>query len=185
MAPNSIDATILKDDSVGEEEIQTGAVTTNEILNNTILDEDLSGGINGTKVNPDFGAQNIITTGSVTVGGAVVHPDYVFQNYFIGNSEIKKDYNFKSLKEIESFIKKHHHLPGIKSAAEVKKDGFWNLSESNLQNLEKIEELYLHTIEQEKKINRLQSEKEILSDEVQALRKDLDEIKAMVKNRSN
>ncbi|MGB6151242.1 MAG: hypothetical protein WBG48_04555, partial [Pricia sp.] len=148
-------------------------------------------------IGPDFegniGARlhvdgNIWADGEVRISGdfvandlTTVVPDYVFQKYFLGKSKLKTDYNFKSLKEIESFVKKYHHLPGIKSAAEVKKDGSWNLSASNLQNLEKIEELFLHTIEQEKKIEQLQSEKESLAKEVKALRNDIDEIKAMLK----
>ncbi len=128
-------------------------------------------------VNGNIRASEDFISGATTL----VVPDYVFERYFMGSSKLKTTYNFKSLKEIESFVKKHHHLPGIKSAAEVKKDGSWNLSESNLQNLEKIEELYLHTIEQEKKIDQLQSEKETLSEEVKALRDDLNEIKAMLK----
>ena len=117
----------------------------------------------------------------ISGASTLVVPDYVFERYFMGNSKLKTTYNFKSLEEIETFVKKHHHLPGIKSATEVKKEGSWNLSESNLQNLEKIEELYLHTIEQEKKIDQLQSEKEVLFEEVKALRNDLNEIKTMLK----
>ncbi len=165
------------------------------------MDLDISSttSIDGLKINPNFGPQDVSTTGDIdgniitatgdliTLNGsiiqraAILHPDYVFQKYFVGRTKLKTNYVFKTLEEIETFIKEHHHLPGIKSAAAVKKDGFWNLSESNLQNLEKIEELFLHTIEQEKKIDQLQSEKEVLSDEVKALRNDLDEIKAMLK----
>ncbi|SDE04927.1 hypothetical protein SAMN05421636_10356 [Pricia antarctica] len=180
---DSITASDLQADSVDSQEIKSGAVKTGEIFDGTITDIDINAGaaIDGTKINPNFGPQDISTTGSVTVGVTIVHPDYVFEKYFKDSSKLKKTYNFKTLEEIETFIKKNHHLPGIKSAEQVKKDGFWNLSESNLQNLEKIEELYLHTIEQEKKINQLQSEKEVLSDEVKALRNDLEEIKTMLK----
>ncbi|MRI00488.1 hypothetical protein GH721_08055 [Kriegella sp. EG-1] len=118
-----------------------------------------------------------------SISGGVVAgiPDYVFQHYFIGQSKIKPDYNFKSLEEIEAFIKTKHHLPGIKSAATVKEEGEWNLTASNIQNLEKIEELFLHTIEQENKIKSLQTENEALSREVKAMKKDLEEIKALLK----
>ncbi|MCK0148304.1 hypothetical protein MWU78_21850 [Arenibacter sp. F26102] len=121
--------------------------------------------------------------GDVYVSGlGLVHdvPDYVFQKYFLGNSSLKESYDFQTLAQIEAFVIKHHHLPGIKSAEEVKQNGFWNLSESNLQNLEKIEELFLHTIEQEKKIDQLKTENESLSAELQSLRKDMDEIKALL-----
>ena len=49
-------------------EFGTLNVETGEIANSTIVDADISGSANitGTKINPDFGAQNISTTGSVT-----------------------------------------------------------------------------------------------------------------------
>ncbi|MGB5370949.1 MAG: hypothetical protein WBN18_11005 [Flavobacteriaceae bacterium] len=119
--------------------------------------------------------------GGVWVGATQEHPDYVFEKYFKGNSNLNKEYRFQTLKEIEAFVKKNHHLPGIKSAAEVKKEGFWNLSESNLQNLEKIEELFLHAIDQEKQIDRLNKENDDIAKELEALRKELEAIKKLIK----
>ena len=161
-----------------------------------------AGSIPGTIVNPNFGAQNIITTGNINgddvtttgdlfVGGSIttatdgqVHPDYVFQKYYLGTSILNKNYTFNSLAEIEKHIKKKHHLPGVKSAEEIKEQGFWNLGEASRINLEKIEELFLHTIEQEKKIDQLKTENESLSAELQSLRKDMDEIKALLNNKN-
>ncbi len=108
-------------------------------------------------------------------------PDYVFEYYFLGRSELKENYNFKSLEEIENFVKKNHHLPGIKSAATAMAEGKWNLGESNIQNLEKIEELFLHTIEQENKIKQLQKENQTISNELIALKKELEVIKNLIK----
>ncbi|WP_422083886.1 hypothetical protein [Ulvibacterium sp.] len=126
---------------------------------------------------------DILAEGDILTNGDLVDqtPDYVFQKYFKGYSSLNDQYKFKSLDEIEAFVKENHHLPGIKSAAQAKADGFWNLSQSNLKNLEKIEELFLHTIAQEKKIEQLQNEKDTLAQEVQALRKDIQEIKALLK----
>jgi hypothetical protein len=118
------------------------------------------------------------------VQGATVHPDYVFQKYFLGNSDLKDSYDFQTLAQIEAFVKKHHHLPGIQSSAEIKAQGFWDLGQASKLNLEKIEELFLHTIEQEKKIDQLKTENESLSAELQSLRKDMDEIKALLKNKN-
>jgi hypothetical protein len=95
---------------------------------------------------------------------------------------LKETYDFLTIEQIEAFVMKNHHLPGIKSAKEVQEDGFWNLSESNLQNLEKIEELFLHTINQEKEINQLKNKNESLSTELELVRKDLAEIKELLKN---
>ncbi|CAN0601132.1 unnamed protein product, partial [Ectocarpus sp. 12 AP-2014] len=131
--------------------------------------------------------QNIITQGDLSVGGTIsttvsglVHPDYVFEKYFIGTSALNDNYKFKNLEEIENFIRKNNHLPGIKSTAQVKKDGFWNLSESNIQNLEKIEELFLHTIEQEKKIKALENTNNSMAKEVELLKAQMEEIKKML-----
>jgi len=111
---------------------------------------------------------------------SVVIPDYVFQNYFNGYSSLKPTYSFNELSQVEAFIKKNHHLPGVVSALEAKEDGFWNLSRSNLQNLEKIEELFLHTIAQEKKIKTLENQNENLSKELDDLKKDMALIKEML-----
>ncbi|MEM9001872.1 MAG: hypothetical protein AAGB24_16560, partial [Bacteroidota bacterium] len=108
-------------------------------------------------------------------------PDYVFENYYTGYSSLNPTYTIKDLKEVEKFVKEKHHLPGIKSAKEIKKQGFWNLTEASSKNLEKIEELFLHTIAQEKEIQQLKAENELLSSALKNLQNDLDEIKAMLK----
>ncbi|MCL6220762.1 tail fiber protein [Zunongwangia pacifica] len=90
----------------------------------------------------------------IDLNGAVV-PDYVFLD----------DYNLKSLEEIESFIDKNGHLENIPSAKQVEEEG-WNVKSMNLKMLEKIEELTLYVIEQNK-INKEQQE------EIAALKKQL------------
>lgn len=67
-------------------------------------------------------------------------PDFLF----------KPVYKLKDLKETEQFIKENRHLPEIPSAKEVAKDGI-NLGEMNAKLLQKIEELTLYMIEQNKK----------------------------------
>ena len=56
---------------------------------------------------------------------------------------------------MENYLKENHHLPGVTSASEIKKAGFYNLEDMQMQSLEKVEELYLHTIEQQKQIDEL------------------------------
>ena len=184
----------LRADAVGQSEIQTDGVATDEILNGTILNEDINSAaaIAGTKINPNFGSQNILTTANITTnGGNFVSvatnlnvPDYVFQKYFLGRSSLNENYDFPNLQEIEVFVKKNHHLPGIKSAKQVEEDGVWNLSASNLQNLEKIEELFLHTIAQEKKIDQLQNENKALTQELEALKGDIALIKQLLQTQA-
>ncbi len=77
-------------------------------------------------------------------------PDYVF----------KTNYVLPELSELEQFVKVRHHLPGIPSAEKVSTDGI-QLGEMNRLLLQKIEELTLHTIAQQKLIKqqRLELEK--------------------------
>ncbi|CAH0336540.1 hypothetical protein FVB9288_02246 [Flavobacterium sp. CECT 9288] len=62
-----------------------------------------------------------------------------------------KDYALPSLQEVEKFVTKNKHLPEIASAKEMQKEGI-NLSEMNIKLLQKIEELTLYVIEQEKRL---------------------------------
>ncbi len=96
----------------------------------------------------------------VDLDGAVA-PDYVFEKYYHGFSELKKDYTFLSLSEIETYIQKNHHLPKIPSATAMEENGV-SLKEMNLLLLEKIEELTLHTIEQQKQLDHLTTRMENL-----------------------
>ncbi len=185
IAPNSITQGEIDNNAIGTGEIQANAVTSNEINNGSIVNADVSGtaAIAGSKINPDFGGQGIVTTAGLSVGADIMLngndlvPDYVFQKYYSGHSILKENYDFPSLKEIEAFVKQHNHLPGIQSAKEVRENGFWNLSESNLKNLEKIEELYLHTIEQAKEIEELKSENQSLTTDLKSLKRDIEQIK--------
>ncbi|MBW1296612.1 tail fiber protein [Aquimarina litoralis] len=76
----------------------------------------------------------------VDLNGAVA-PDYVFL----------EDYDLKSIEDVEAYINDQGHLPNIPSAAEMEKNGI-ELKQMNLQLLEKIEELTLYTIAQEKEL---------------------------------
>lgn len=73
-------------------------------------------------------------------------PDYVFN----------KEYSLPSLKEVEKQIKENGHLSNIPSAKEVEEKGFF-LGEMDSKLLEKIEELTLYTIAQEKEISTLKT----------------------------
>ena len=75
-------------------------------------------------------------------------PDYVFAD----------DYQLMPLEEVEASIQKNKHLPGIPSAKKIGADGI-PLGQIQKQMMEKIEELTLHLIQQNK---RLQAQEEEL-----------------------
>lgn len=89
----------------------------------------------------------------VDLDGAVA-PDYVFENYFNGFSEAMPEYRLISLKELEAFLKENNHLPNVPSAETMKQEGI-SLKEMNLLLLQKIEELTLYTLQQQKEIDNL------------------------------
>ena len=94
-------------------------------------------------------------------------PDYVFT----------KEYKLPTLQEVAQHIKKKGHLQNIPSAKEVKENGGIELGEMNRKLLEKIEELTLYTIQQQKEIEKLKSQnKELLK-----LSKDIEFIKQKLK----
>lgn len=89
----------------------------------------------------------------VDLDGAVA-PDYVFENYFTGFSDAMPEYKLISLEELALFIKANHHLPNVPSAQRMQEEGI-SLKEMNLILLQKIEELTLYTLQQQKEIDLL------------------------------
>jgi hypothetical protein len=86
--------------------------------------------------------------------------DYVFA----------KDYSLMPLHKVEQYVKTNSHLPDVPSATEIKDKG---LSMGEMQNklLQKIEELTLYAIEQNKKMEIQQNEIQALKKEIQTMKK--------------
>ena len=66
-------------------------------------------------------------------------------------------YELKSLSEVEAFINENKHLPEIQSEKDMQENGL-SVSEFQIKLLQKIEELTLYTIKQQKQIETLRSE---------------------------
>jgi hypothetical protein len=73
--------------------------------------------------------------------------DYVFD----------KKYKLPTLSEVEKFIELNKHLPGIPSAQEIQTNGL-KVGDMQTKMMQKIEELTLYVIEQDKKIEELKKE---------------------------
>lgn len=86
-----------------------------------------------------------IVSTEVLVDQVANWPDYVFH----------QEYDLMNLQDLEASIKKNNHLPGIPSAAAVEDNGVL-LGDMQKKLLQKIEELTLYTIEQDKQISDLQ-----------------------------
>ena len=111
----------------------------------------------------------INSSGNVGIGTTNLSPDYKLSvNGKIRAKEIQvetdwadfvfeDDYQLRSLSEVNNFIKENKHLPDIPSEKQVKEEGI-SVGEMNAKLLQKIEELTLYLIDQNKKIEDLQKE---------------------------
>ncbi|EZH71303.1 hypothetical protein ATO12_10870, partial [Aquimarina atlantica] len=96
---------------------------------------------------------------------ATTWSDFVFET----------DYNLPTLAEVENHIKEKGHLKDIPNAKEVAKNGIY-LGAMDAKLLQKIEELTLYTIQQEKEIKRQALEIE----ELKSLSSRLSEIEKLI-----
>ncbi|MFH6985473.1 hypothetical protein [Marinoscillum luteum] len=110
----------------------------------------------------DIGSHQMAVEGSIGAREIKVEAtgwsDFVFEN----------DYELRTLEEVEQHIKKHGHLPEIPSEAEVTENGI-NLGKMNVKLLQKIEELTLYLIEQNKQNQAQQARIERLEQKISRL----------------
>src|SRR5690606_39020409 len=121
----------------------------------------MAGGVNVSAYN--LFVNGGILTEEVRVILKVQWADYVFE----------EAYNLPKLEEIETFIKENKHLPNVPSAREVSENGL-ELGEITTIQQEKIEELTLYLIEQNK-INKEQAQ------QLEKQQSEIDELKEHVK----
>jgi hypothetical protein len=105
--------------------------------------------------NTAIGGETMATGYKLSVSGKVIctelrvnaivdWPDYVF----------KKDYKLMPVAQLGSFIEENGHLPNIPPASEIAKSGL-EVGEMQRRMMEKIEELSLYIIGQQKQIDEL------------------------------
>lgn len=103
----------------------------------------------------------------VLVQDMTAWPDYVF----------KPEYKLMSLDKLEQNIKENGHLPGLPSAMEIETNGL-HIGSMQKQVVQKVEELTLYAIEQDK---LLQEQGTILKEQgviLQELKKEMEKLKA-------
>jgi hypothetical protein len=85
------------------------------------------------------------------------------------------NYKLSSLADVENYIQQNKHLPDVPSANDVEKNGI-DLGTNQKILLQKIEELTLYIIDQNKKIEVLQNQNE----QLQQLKKEMDDLKMLL-----
>jgi hypothetical protein len=78
------------------------------------------------------------------------------------------DYELMPLDELEAYVQRERHLPGVPSMADVERDGI-DLAQTDEMLLRKVEELTLHAIDQQKKIEEQQKMIEEMERRIDAL----------------
>jgi hypothetical protein len=129
-----------------------GIGTTTPVAKFNVVGTSVFNGIVGIGMTPGSG-----TTSKLQVDGTIAcrevkvtqgsFPDFVFES----------GYNLRSLSDVENYIKLHGHLPEIPSSVEVAANNGFEVGAMQEKLLQKIEELTLYIIEQNKKIEELQN----------------------------
>jgi hypothetical protein len=147
------------DDNPSSTDIPDFAVST-EITNNSNIN--CTGNLRITGAGNHFiqnGNVGIGTTSpdqKLTVKGKIHAEEVIVDlNVPVADYVFKPNYKLMPLPEVEQFVKTNSHLPEIPSATEITKNG---LSMGEMQNklLQKVEELTLYAIQQNKKIETLE-----------------------------
>ncbi|MFS8130877.1 MAG: hypothetical protein ACMG57_02770 [Candidatus Dojkabacteria bacterium] len=93
---------------------------------------------------------NLFVNGSITTRALTVTatgwPDFVFAT----------GYKLKQLSDVEKFISDNKHLPDVPSEDQIIKNGI-NVADIQKTQMQKIEELTLYAIQQDKKLNNLET----------------------------
>ena len=112
---------------------------------NTIINGDGTGNVGiGTKDPKDW---KLAVNGKIRTKEIKVEADWADFVFY-------DNYKLPTLVDVENYIRANGHLKDIPSAKEVEKNGIY-LGEMNSKLLQKIEELTLYTIQQQKEITRL------------------------------
>ena len=112
----------------------------------------------------NFDKQIIFSDGNIAVYGKVEAKEVKVTQSPTADFVFEENYGLAKLEDVEKHIKEKKHLPEIASAKEMEKEGV-NIGEFQIKLLQKIEELTLYSIEQNKQIKELKKENENLKQE--------------------
>jgi hypothetical protein len=102
----------------------------------------------------------VVTADEVRTKAWKIPPDYVFE----------KDYQVRSLEEVERFVKKHKHLPEIPSGKQMQRDGI-SIGDMHMRMLKTMEEMTLNMIALNKQVKVQQAKNAELEKEIRSLKR--------------
>jgi hypothetical protein len=105
---------------------------------------------------------NLASGFELSVRGQVIVEELVVQNYASWPDYVfADDYDLMSLDELEASIRQNRHLPGVPKASEVEGAGI-SIGDMQRRMMEKIEELTLYVLQQNKRLSAQEAELENL-----------------------
>jgi hypothetical protein len=108
--------------------------------------------------------------GNLRINGTFISKEIRVQSNPWADYVFDKNYKLMPLTEVEKFIQENKHLPNIPSASEIASQGI-SVGEMQRLQMEKIEELTLHAIQQEKENNILKTQNEELATRLNKIEK--------------
>ena len=118
------------------------------------------------KKNGHVGIGTINPTSRLTVAGKIESREVKVFVTAGADFVFNENYPLQDIDQLEAYIKENKHLPEIASAKEMEENGL-EVGEFQIKLLQKIEELTLYIIEQEKRIKKLEAVNEQLMEEKQ------------------
>jgi hypothetical protein len=98
---------------------------------------------------------NLHTDAKLQVGGKISAQQIVVHINKWADDVFDADYELMPLDQVEAYVQREHHLPGVPPQTDVVRDGI-DLAQTNAMLLRKVEELTLHAIDQQKQIEELE-----------------------------
>lgn len=141
---------ILAENLIANQQIYTP----NQIIATRIITDTLSAGIKLEGGSLDI--RGTIKATKLDLNGTIKAKEIVVTNTVWADFVFDKDYRLPSLYEVEEHIQQHQTLPGIPSEEEVSEKGV-DLAKMNVRLLQKVEELTLYVIQQQKEIDALKN----------------------------
>ena len=103
-----------------------------------------------------IGTQNLTADYLLTVAGGI-HARKIYVTSLAGADFVfAKGYKLRTLQELDQFVSVNQHLPEIPSAKEMEEKGM-DMGEFQIKLLQKVEELTLYIIQQQKEIEELKT----------------------------
>jgi len=141
-----------------------------------VIDGGTAYGKSGTVLQPNGGNVLIGKTSQTTTGvryrldvAGPIRANEVTINSTGADFVFENNYKLRPLSDLENFIKQHKHLPEISPAIYMQTNGM-SMGEMQTKLLQKVEELTLYTIEQDKKLKEQAGQNAELQKEIKELK---------------